>query len=124
MLAGVLNDINQSKTTTISHATTTRSHRVRFNGNLVPEKLDYAKAKTFQTPTKAKKRVVEKGNVAKEIQQRTHNCTGLPFEVVDQGLGTKDQRRWCYVCGQKTKWMYVLCCFPFCVYYKETKKRK
>ena len=69
LLAGVLNDINQSKTTTISHATTTRSHRVRFNGNLVPEKLDYAKAKTFQTPTKAKKRVLRRGMLQKKYNK-------------------------------------------------------
>ena len=47
--------------------------------------------------------MIENGKGCKEVQFRTVNCTGCAFEVVDQGLGTKDQRRACYHCGAKTK---------------------
>lgn len=52
-----------------------------------------------------------------------NNCPGYPFEVVDQGTNTKDQRRWCYICGTKTKWQCIKCRFFFCLEYKESAKR-
>lgn len=59
-----------------------------------------------------------------QVQHRTENCSGFPFEVVDQGLRTKDQRHKCFVCGSKTKWICVRCRFYFCMDYKENKNRK
>ena len=100
-----------------------RPQRVRFRGQPVEENLDYAMARTFQTPSKAKKRMIENGKGCKEVQFKTVNCTGCAFEVVDQGLGTKDQRRACYHCGAKTKWQCIKCHFYFCMDYKGTNKR-
>ena len=101
----------------------TRFQQVSSNGKAVTNKLDYAPCKTFQTPTKARKRNIEKGQVTKQVQHRTEHCSGHPFEVVDQGLKTKDQRRACFICKTKTKWMCSKCRFYFCMDYKKTSNR-
>ena len=104
---------------------TPSSQQVTFNGQTVSDKLDFASVKTFKTPKKAKKRMIEKGTkISKLVQDRINSCSGHPFEVVDQGLNTKDQRRECLICKNKTKWMCVKCRFYFCMDYKETQKRK
>lgn len=102
---------------------TRRRNRVRFNG-IVPEQLDFAPPKTFLTPTKARKRVIEKGNTDVQIINRTINCQGYPYEVVNNGTKAKDQRRECYSCGSKTKWQCIKCRFFFCMEYKESRQRK
>ena len=90
-----------------------RPQRVRFQGQIINETLEYAPSKTFQTPSKNKKNIINEGRGAEQIQHRTANCSGFPFEVVDQGLKTKDQRHKCFVCGNKTKWMCIKCRFYF-----------
>ena len=77
--------------------------RVRFDNRAVEDKLDYAFARTFDTPARSKKIIIDKGNATSMVQVRKDNCTGFPFEVVDQGLNTKDPRRTCYICRAKTK---------------------
>ena len=80
-------------------------------------------SKTFQTPAKNKRKIIQEGRGATEVQHRTDHCSGFPFEVVDQGVGTKDQRHKCFICGSKTKWMCIKCRFYFCMDYKGTSKR-
>lgn len=101
-----------------------RPQRVRFDNRAVEDKLDYAFARTFDTPARSKKRIIDKGNATSMVQVRKDNCTGFPFEVVDQGLNTKDPRRTCYICRAKTKWMCIKCRFYFCLDYRKTSNRQ
>lgn len=100
-----------------------RPTRVRHNG-IVPDQLEFAPPKTFLTPKKARRRVIEKGNGDKQIMKRTLNCQGYPYEVVDNGNKAKDPRRACYNCGAKTRWQCVKCRFHFCMEYKASGKRE
>jgi len=99
------------------------TNRVRFN-NTIPEQMNFAPSKTFQTPTKARKRIIDKGMSTQHVLNQSKVCSGYPFEVVDQGTKTKDQRRSCYICGTKTKWQCIKCRFFFCLEYKHSSKRK
>ena len=101
-----------------------RSLAVRFEGKRVNDKMSYIPSKSFETPAKYKRKIIEEGRGTNIVQHRTENCSGFPFEVVDQGLKTKDQRKRCYVCQNKTRWMCIKCRFYFCMDYKETKNRE
>ena len=101
-----------------------RPQRVRYHGRTVNDRLSYIPIKTFQTPAKNKRKIIQEGRGASKVQHRTEKCSGFPFEIVDQGLKTKDQRHACFICNSKTKWRCVKCRFYFCMDYKETKHRK
>ena len=106
-----------------NNGTRKRPQRVKYQGRTVRNRLSYVPIKTFQTPGKNKKKIIEEGRGNAHVQHRTEKCSGFPFEVVDQGLKTKDQRHKCFVCQSKTKWMCMKCRFYFCMDYKGTKSR-
>ena len=97
---------------------------VRFKDRTVGNRISYIPSRTFHTPARNKRKIIQEGRCATEVQHRTDHCSGFPFEVVDQGLGTKDQRKKCLICESKTKWMCVKCRLYFCMDYKETSKRE
>ena len=99
-------------------------NRNRFRFRTIPEEMSFSMQQTFKTPTKARKKQVEKGNVAPAIEHRTKFCPGCPIEVVDQGKNTKDPQQSCYCCGAKTKWQCLHCRFYFCMSYQATKRRE
>ena len=119
------NNGNHQQQALVSH----RQRRTRVRGfTAVPEQMDFlavSAERTFKTPTKAKKKLIDKGNVPQMILERTHKCTGYPFEVVSQkeGSGKKDPRQRCFVCKTKTQWQCVKCHFYFCMSYKKNSNR-
>ena len=104
--------------------TSTRPQRICYQGCTVRDNLDYVPLRTFWTPGKNKRKIVQEGRGDAKVLHRTEDCSGFPFEVVDQGLKTKDQRHKCFICSSKTKWMCIKCKFYFCMDYKGTKNRE
>lgn len=116
-----------------------RSRRVRFQfDGTTPQELNFGKEKSFNTPLKARKKQIERGDAAEGVLQRVHNCTGYPLEMIypdDNQRATrgangqerkkkKDLRIRCYVCTNKTKWVCVGCRLPFCMINKDTNNRE
>ena len=103
-----------------------RQRRARFNNNMVPQKMDFASAKTYQTPLKARRRQIERGEIDVSVINRSKTCTGFPCEVLcqDEGSGKKDPRRACYICKAKTKWQCINCRLFFCMSSKKTASAK
>ena len=95
----------------------------QFQGT-VPSPMQFAPKPTFKTPKKARKKMINKGDVDKNIIQRMKECTGFPYEVFcqqTQQTKTKDPRQACYLCGAKTKWQCINCRLYFCLTTKDKK---
>ena len=87
--------------------------------------MDFASAKTYQTPLKARRRQIERGDIDSSVLDQAKSCTGFPCEVLcqDEGSSKKDPRRYCYICQEKTKWQCINCRLYFCMSSKKTSKR-
>ena len=96
--------------------------RAYGNSGTIPDYLDLPSAiRTFKTPKRYQKAVVNDGRVEEHIIQRTLRCTGDIAEIVCQDEEaekrgeTLDPRRRCYVCAKKTRWQCLKCHYYFCV---------
>ena len=105
---------------------THRARRARAQGfGIIPDQANFIAKKTFQTPTKARRKQIEERKVSEAILHRVNACTGYPIEIVQQQEGSaKDPRRQCYICSTKTLWQCSKCRLYFCMTYKKNKKRE
>lgn len=93
-----------------------------------PEPLPEAIKPTFKTPKRGKKEKIEQGKAPAFIIERTHECTGFPYELYCEsvsGTGTDraTPRYRCYICKNKTRWQCMKCRFFFCMSGNEAKDR-
>ena len=68
---------------------------------------------------------MKKGEIDDVVAERTHNCTGFPYEVMSQDKDNtgEDPRRRCYLCDSKTRWKCIKCRFYFCMSCKPNNNR-
>lgn len=95
-----------------------RPRRVRFQNGGIPKLMDFAVPKTFNTPVRSRKQMIDNGVASEEILKRTKNCTGFIVEVLsqdEQEEKEKDPRRSCIVCGKHTRWQCAGCHFYYCL---------
>ena len=125
-----VNDENANPNPNPNQQQRQHQRRARFNNqdynNVVPEKMDFATAKTYLTPLKARKRQIDRGAINSKVLERSRTCSGYPCEVIcqDERNPTKDARRECHMCRTKTKWQCVNCHLYFCMSSKTNNKRE
>ncbi len=98
-----------------------RPRRKKYN-NVIPDPMEFAPAKTFKTPKKNVLQRIENESADVTVINRTKQCTGFPFEIIDHDEGKKkgrDVRRICVRCKAKTKWFCIKCRQFFCMTYKK-----
>lgn len=105
-----------------------RARRKRYRNSTVPDLMTFAPKQTFKTPRKSMQRQIENKTIPTPIIERSLECTGFPFELVNPDEGNPkfqgknmDPRRTCVRCGGKTKWYCIKCKKFLCISYKGTK---
>ena len=106
-----------------------RPNHIQQIDGILQHRLEFASKETFKTP---KKRIVQRmddGELDQDVKKRWEKCTGFPVRVYrckkeDNGGQTKDDRRYCAICGTRAKFFCIGCRAFFCLEGKDTKCRK